>query len=104
MNIVGQAKKRLARDAARKVQEITGAERKVSEDFVRGDSTDKLTVTKVVNRRAEKVRDTYGLRIDGLKSVEKGLRPASRDLAKDMEGATAEMRKRIEEAKKRGEE
>ena len=58
----------------------------------------------VVNRRAEKVRDTYRVRLDRLKSVEKGLRPASRNLAKDMEGATAEMRKRIEESKKRGEE
>ena len=39
----------------------------------------------VVNRRAEKVRDTYGLRIDGLQSVEKGLRPASRDTEKQVE-------------------
>ena len=97
-------KRRLARDAARKVQGITGSTRKDSEDFVRGNSTEQLSGNKVVNRRAEKVRDTYGLRIDGLKSVEKGLRKASRDLEKDMEGATAEMRKRIEESKKRGEE
>ena len=31
----------------------TPSERKKSEGFVRGDSTDKLTVTKVVNRRGE---------------------------------------------------
>ncbi len=100
----GHAKKNLARDAARKVQEITGALRKDSENFVRGNSPDKLTGNKVVNRRAEKARDTYEQRLDRLKSVEKGLREASRDLEKDMEKATAEMRKRIEESKKQGEE
>ncbi len=104
VNIVGQAKKRLARDAARKVQEIAGPSLRDAEDFVRGDSSGRLTGNKLVNRRAEKVRDTYRVRLYRLKSVEKGLRQASRDLAKSMEGATAEMRKRIEESKKQGEE
>ena len=58
----------------------------------------------LANRRAEKIRDTYRVRLCRLESVEKGLRKASRVLAKDMEKTTAEMRKRIEESKKQGEE
>jgi chaperonin cofactor prefoldin len=65
------------------------------ENFVRGNPVGRLSGNKLVNRRAEKVRDTYRKRLDRLESVEKGLRKASRDLAKDMEKATAEMRKRI---------
>jgi len=99
-NIVGQAKKNLARDAAREVQGITKSSRKDAEDFVRGDSSGRLTGNKVVNRRAEKVRNTYRQRLDRLKSVEKGLRKASRDLEKDMAKANAAMRKRIDRGRR----
>ena len=95
-NIVGQAKKNLVKDAARRVKEIAGSSINDSENFVRGNPVGRLSGNKLVNRRAEKVRDTYRKRLDRLKSVEKGLRKASRDLEKDMAKANAAMGKRID--------
>jgi len=97
---IGKAKKQLVRDAARRVKEIAGSSLRDSEDFIRGNYGGLLRRNKAVNRRAEKVRDSYRVRLDRLESVEKGLRQASRDLAADMDKATAEMRKRIDRARK----
>ena len=57
---------------------------------------DRSKPVRYLNRRAEKIRNSYRQRIDQLQSSQKELKSLSRDFEADTREATGEMQKRID--------
>ena len=98
--IIAKAKKELLNEHASKIEVATGLGRKTAKDFIRGDQVSGGGSISV-NRRAEKIRDSYRQRIDQLHASEKELKRLFKDFEKDARAAVKEAQRRIDSFKKR---
>ena len=90
-----KATKELLNEHANKIAEATSISLGAGKNYLRGDKAlDKSTIP--LNRRAEKIRDSYRQRIDQLQSSEKELKSLFKNFEADTRMATGEMQKRID--------
>lgn len=99
--IIAKAKKELLNEHASKIEVATSLGRKTAKDLLRGDQGAVSAGSISVNRRAEKIRDSYRQRIDQLYASEKELKRLFKDFEKDARAAIKEAQRRIDSFKKR---
>ena len=92
-----KATKELLNEHADQLSQAASISLRDAKNYLRGDTNRQVEAGAIpLNRRAEKIRNSYRQRIDQLQSSQKELKSLSRDFEADTREATGEMQKRID--------